>query len=150
MNNTPMPARPAAGAATPGPWRVAKACRFLVTCGAPRTEPGTSCAGIATTSRDEMPWRFLDEQRHLSKKEYDESERRGWGEARQAEMAANARLIASSPELFAALEQSLALLEKTMDVENHPVMNDADYLPVIAQARAAIAKAQPETPHAQP
>ncbi len=60
----------------------------------------------------------------------------------ESQQIANARLIAAAPELLAALNDALPLLEGFEDADMHEDDEVPIVAPVLAKVRAAIAKAE--------
>lgn len=61
------------------------------------------------------------------------------------EQEANARLIASAPELLEALELAAQALQSCYEVDSYPANGGTEQDKALATARAAIAKAKGET-----
>jgi hypothetical protein len=87
---------------TPGPWRIIDEAPYLVF---------GSLHGVAIATVDpsrQGPIRgYLTDRINMTDEEYAESETDEWHERRQAEMLANARLIAAAPDLLWALREVL-------------------------------------------
>lgn len=98
---------------TPGPWNVAP--------------------GFESTSQYRNRWRISAQSPHVTGKMQTICELNGpWDEKNYA---ANAHLIAASPELLEACESSLKVLLMDSDMEK-------DFAPEISQLRTAILKAR--------
>ena len=112
ITEIPVPTRPAH---TPGPWEVGG-------------KVGLYCDDVQITSNKE-PVAIA-----VTRRSYDILSR---ARRSPAELAANARLIASAPELLEALERISTAYDETL---RHPIA--APLLQAIYAARAAIAKAR--------